>query len=101
MHAASKRFLTSFIMMLILSGRVRAMTPLFSMNKPSLHVQWNPSIPDTLGPAQSVLIKGYVLISGIYPYRGVPLYIATCICHCLLEDMTKIEKSSSICYQIY
>jgi hypothetical protein len=28
-------------------------------------IQWNPSIPDTLGPAQSVLIKGDVLISGV------------------------------------
>ena len=30
-----------------------------------LHVQWNPSIPDTLGTAQSVLIKGGVLTSGV------------------------------------
>ena len=28
-------------------------------------VQWNPSIPDTLGAAYSVLIKGGVLISGL------------------------------------
>ena len=59
-----------------------------------------PSIPDTLGTASSVLIKGGILISGVvlysvlctvagtvhgvliegdvfilgYPYRGVPLY---------------------------
>ncbi len=61
----------------------------------SIIIQWNPSIPDTLGPAHSVLIKGGVLISGVVsytslcsysalikgdvlisgcPYRGVPLY---------------------------
>ena len=31
-------------------------------------VQWNPSIPYTLGTAQSVLIKGGVLISGVVLY---------------------------------
>ena len=29
----------------------------------NIHVQWNPSIPDTLRTAYSVLIKGGVLIS--------------------------------------
>jgi hypothetical protein len=46
--------------------------------RPSMHdynmpvsiiiLQWNPSIPDTLGTAQSVLIKGGVLISGVVLY---------------------------------
>ena len=33
-----------------------------------IHVQWNPSIPDILGTASSVLIKGSVLISGVILY---------------------------------
>jgi hypothetical protein len=31
-------------------------------------LQWNPSIPDTLGTALSVLIKGGVIISGVVLY---------------------------------
>ena len=36
-------------------------------------IQWNPSIPDTLGTATNVLIKGGVFIS------GVAFYVHTCI----------------------
>ncbi len=34
----------------------------------SVEIQQNPFIPDTLGTAQSVLIKGGVLISGVVLY---------------------------------
>ncbi len=34
-------------------------------------MRWIPSIPDTLGPVQSVLIKGGVLISGVVLYTSL------------------------------
>ena len=39
-----------------------------------MHVQWNPSILDTLGTVLSVLIKGGVLISGVV--KLYTLYVA-------------------------
>jgi hypothetical protein len=38
-------------------------------------IQWNPSIPDTLGTAWNALIKGGVLISGVVLYT-VLQYVA-------------------------
>ena len=37
----------------------------------SKRIQWNPSIPNTLGAASSVLIKGGVLISGVLLYTSL------------------------------
>ena len=37
------------------------------------HVQWSPSITDTLGQPKSILIEGGVLVSGV-SFRGIPLY---------------------------
>ena len=45
--------------------------PLYGIICAQIHehvVQWSPSIPDTLGTASSVLIKGGVLISGVVLY---------------------------------
>ena len=39
-------------------------------------VQWNHSIPDTLGTASSALIKGGVLISEVHLYTSLLLYVA-------------------------
>ena len=42
----------------------------FKVNTPTC-IQWNPSIPDTLGTASSVLIKGIILISGVLLYTSL------------------------------
>ena len=39
-----------------------------------LIIQWNPSIPDTLGTVLSVMIKGGILISGVVLYCNTVLY---------------------------